>query len=97
MKIITILLLLLPVVIWLWIVQATRSSHTFQDGLFALWIASAIVCLAWGLFLIRGRRALGWLCVVTAVIHLVAAAWPFFSNGGAKSHTEIIEYETNVA
>jgi hypothetical protein len=97
MKLITILFLLLPVVIWFWLLQATRSSHTFQPGLFDLWIASAFVCLAWGLLIVRRRRLLGGLCVVAAMIHLVAVAWPFVSNGGVKIHTEIIEHETNVA
>ena len=97
MKLVTILFFLLPVVIWLWLLQATRNSHTFQPELFYTWIASAFVCLAWGLLIIRRRRALGWLCVVAALIHLVAVAWPFISSGGVKIHTEIIEHETNVA
>jgi len=97
MKPITILFLLLPAVIWLWLLQTTRGSHTFQPGLFYLWIASAFVCLAWGLLIVRRRRVLGWLCVVAALIYLVATVWPFVSTGGAKIHTKIIEHETNVA
>ena len=96
MKLITILFLLLPVVIWLWLMQATRSSHTFQPELFGLWIVSAFICLAWGLSICRRRRVLGWLCIVAALIHLIAIVWPFISGGGVKIHTEIIEHETNV-
>ena len=87
MKLITVLFLLLPVGIWFWLLQATRSSHTFQSELFRFWIVSAFVCLAWGLLLCRRHRVLGWLCVVAALIHLTAIVWPFVSSGGVKIHT----------
>jgi hypothetical protein len=97
MKPITILFLLLPAVIWLWLLQATRSSHTFQPELFYTWIASAFICLAWGFYISRRSRVLGWLCVVAAFIYLIAVVWPFVSNDGVKIRTEIFEHETNVA
>jgi hypothetical protein len=95
MKLATIAFLLMPVVMFAWLLSATRSSHTFQPVLFWLCLLSVFICLVWGLFISSRSRIFGWLCIGAALIYLAVVVWPLFER--AKIHTDIIEYETHVA
>jgi hypothetical protein len=95
MRLASIPVLLLPVVIFTWLLLATRSDHSFHDTLFTTNLLSGFVCLAWGFVLIyRRHRTLGFLCIGAALICLGALLWP---SPRAKIHTDIISYETRVA
>jgi hypothetical protein len=92
----TVFILALPMVIFVWLLLATHISDGFRLTLLLLWLVSSVICLAWGFYISRRSRLLGWLCVGVALIPLVMLMWPVVSHGGVKIHTEIFEHETNV-
>jgi hypothetical protein len=95
MRLATIPILLLPMVIFAWLLLATRNDHSFHSTLFTIDLLSGFVCLAWGFVLIYRRcRILGSLCIGAALVCLGALLWP---PPHVKIHTEIISYETRVA
>ena len=96
MRLAAIPILLLPMVMFTWLLLATQSDHTFHSTLYNLSLLSGFVCLAWGFVLIYSRsRVLGCLCIGVALICLGVLLWPFFFSG-VKTRANIIFYETLV-
>jgi hypothetical protein len=76
----TIFILSLPVVMFVWLLLATPSSDMFRLTLFCLWILSGLICLAWSFFISRRSRLLGWLCAGVPMIQLIMMLLPARSS-----------------
>jgi hypothetical protein len=72
----TILFLLLPVVMFFGFLFVLDHSDALALPLFILWMLTAVVCLAWGFYISRRHRLLGWLCVGVALLQFVLAFLP---------------------
>jgi len=81
----TVFILSLPVVIFLTHFLAEDASDTFQLVLGLLWVLSSVFCIAWGFYISRRSRLLGWLCIVVGIIPLILMMIPPTVNHGAKT------------
>jgi hypothetical protein len=76
----TILILLLPFLMFLGLLLAVDHSDAAIPPLWILWLISVVVCLAWGFYISRRRRFLGWLCVGVALLHFILLLLPLLGR-----------------
>ena len=79
----TILLLVLPVALfWAW-----TEYWQISELLFALWVLSALVCLARGLFVFRTNKTLGAVCLGVICVQVMFLVVPRLLHMGRRRDT----------
>ena len=68
--------LIIPIAIFLELVVMSRPSVVT----YAMWVYFAVLCLIWGVYILRRSKFAGWLCVAVAVSQFALQILPFFAK-----------------
>jgi hypothetical protein len=77
MKIFVTLAGILVLALTIWISLICVISVKFSATHFRLWIISAAICLAWGVFILRWTRLTGWVCIGFALTQFAEQLFGF--------------------
>jgi len=73
---VSVVALVIPVAIfWEFVVMKNPSSVTYS-----MWVFFAVVCLVWGVYILRQSRLAGWLCVAVAASQFALQLLPLFAK-----------------
>jgi hypothetical protein len=81
----TLFILFIPVMIFVFGRCFTPSGHAIRQMLFWAWFLASIVCLERGLYILSRKRYLGWLCFAVGIIPFLVLIWVSVFHG-TKSH-----------
>ena len=85
MKKATIAIMLLPFLLDVLLRYSDPTELVGGLFVFILWaFLTTVPCLAWGGYILRRHRSLGWCCIGVGVFHLVALILPCFSNAKVR-------------
>jgi hypothetical protein len=85
---VTILILLLPVIIFFGWILLQPILGKVGDSLipiwFAIWMSVTLICFVWGFFIFRRYRRLAWGCFAVALLQMILALLPLLASHAPK-------------
>ena len=85
---VTILILLLPVIIFFGWILLQPILGKLGDSLipiwFTIWMLTTLLCLVWGFFIFYRYRRLAWGCFVIALLQVILALLPLIGSANPK-------------
>lgn len=73
---ISVVAIIIPIAIFFESVVMSRPSLVT----YAMWVYFAVLCLIWGVYILRRSKFAGWLCVAVAVSQFALQILPFFAD-----------------